>query len=760
MVGLVGVGVACAPPQPESARPVAVADGWSRVGVVRETIDPVARYAASAALPDGGWLVVGDLTSAPGALLQPAAWRSEDGSRWDPVTLAPVEGTSATIAAVVATPSSVVAVGRIGIGPQADPAVWRSTDAGRTWDPPTRLATPDGLDGAEAVAVTAGPGGVVAGGGPVDGVAGGPLLWRSDDGRSWERVETSDAPAPDPAGPASRSSVVQLATSGATTVGVIERRRVDGAAGDTAESTAATVRSVDGRSFVSGGSLELPGPVSGLVGTTRGFIAVGEWLATSADGASWSVARLPETASTEDIAQRGPAQLAVDGDRPLLQEPFGPVLGLRPGVPLEAERLADTAAWEDLGRPADAYVLTGLAAGGGRVLVRSGPAFGATTSWVREPDGAWRVSRPGQLPAQRRNRREWITDLAVGDDLLVAVGAAEDASRLAAASTVPAGPGAPVGTAPGGTDPARRDAPVDVEIGGRAWWSTDGRVWTESILSSAVRSVDAVARRGTGFVAVGRSRDASGTDETLLLASSDGKGWAFGGRLPSGASVRDLLVVGSDLLAVGRDDQAEGRPAAWRSTDGGTTWAAEALPVGDGRGRIEGGCTAGSDTVLVAQTVSGAVLLVAGPGGSWRRVEAPEGGGDDRPRACATDPGAGVLVVGGQALVGGADATMAMGWTASAPGGPYRRIPIGAGSPTTVTRATGRWIVAGDPDAGGGRLWSSDDGSVWRRDPGVEALTADEPGARVLALAAARDRLVLGGEVGDAPLVLTGPADG
>ena len=237
-----------------------------------------------------------------------AAWTSTDGATWQPARGdGLVEAPGIRMTAVAAT-DRFVAGGWAGIVTQPGVArFWRSAD-GRAWQPAPIDAGPNGVDGRVA-SVAAGPGGFVAVGatGAV-GHATGSAVWRSRDGRRWERVASDAALA--------AGGMVSVAAGGPGYVAV---------GADLAGTHAMVWLSPDGRTWTTAPaqeSLEYHGlgitmsdVVAGADGT---LVAVGHFLFgqqygqgsawTSPDGRTWT--RMPDQAS---LGQAEPLAVIPDG---------------------------------------------------------------------------------------------------------------------------------------------------------------------------------------------------------------------------------------------------------------------------------------------------------------------------------------------------------------------------------------------------------------------------------------------------------------
>ncbi len=141
------------------------------------------------AATDDGLVAVGydqtanlEQTGLEGGTFGPLAWRSDDGTTWEPVELAGGEGGPS---ALVAVDGELLAVGS---GDESTLA-WRSEDGGRSWTE----ASLDGLDGVRLQDVLPFGDGLLASGSPS-------LAASGDGGRSWTAVEAPPLESPEGAG--------------------------------------------------------------------------------------------------------------------------------------------------------------------------------------------------------------------------------------------------------------------------------------------------------------------------------------------------------------------------------------------------------------------------------------------------------------------------------------------------------------------------------------------------------------------------------
>jgi hypothetical protein len=150
---------------------------------------------------------------------------------------------------------------------------------------------------------------------------------------------------------------------------------------------------------------------------------------------------------------------------------------------------------------------------------------------------------------------------------------APDGSSISAAVAAPGAGGSGTGLVAVGTS------------GGSAavWHTADGATWTVESLPPPLRAgtteiLTAIVRTGGGYVAAGYLDSAAGRTATFWR-SADGASWTRAtAQLPSGSSeVTGVAAAsgGGAIVAVGiSGDERRGTAAAWRSTDGGTSWQA------------------------------------------------------------------------------------------------------------------------------------------------------------------------------------------
>ena len=169
-------------------------DGRRWVRVATSGLDQRADVAGIAAT-DGGFVAVGALRTGAVPSMEPsfapAVWHSSDGGSWTVEPLAVTSEGEGGVRGVVAVDGALVAVGQSG----DEGTVWRSTDAGATWQA-SRVDLGDQTSGSVWLQDIAVVDGTLVAVGQSD--AGGgfsrPLIGTSDDGGdSWSRVGLEDA---------------------------------------------------------------------------------------------------------------------------------------------------------------------------------------------------------------------------------------------------------------------------------------------------------------------------------------------------------------------------------------------------------------------------------------------------------------------------------------------------------------------------------------------------------------------------------------
>ena len=644
------------------------------------------QWAFAVAANEAGTLVAGG-ENAWGEV-RPRLWFTPDGSSWQSVDGGPggpfdASGDESVID-VTAVGGGFVAVGSTGTGSDQDGAAWFSPD-GTTWsrvDAPT-LGGP-GRQRLESVTSTGEA--VVAGGYGSDGSdQGKPFIWQSPDGEEWAE------PRP-------------LALHG------------DGR-------TAAADYSVTGLSVAGGGITAIGG------NDWRPHI----WWSTDGGG-SWKLLANPVhgTLFADGVSLVGSA---TDGTARV-------AIGSEPSV-----LVLDSGRWEDATGKAfpdggAQPFATSLAVGDGVVVAggyRHRPPRGTSRErfggqiWVERGGSGWEA-RDSELSAGQ------VTEVAAFKGGFVGVGT-ED-----------------FGVA------ADRQYLGDSQPDGLLWTSPDGNEWTRlgaepsevtqadlevldepnadqadsiiDILASqppeteepaggpGVRSLDAVAPLGDGFVAVGVAY-VDGDADPIVVVSPKGKG--LKGENPSAGGTGtqrfyDVCVSGGAAIAVGTAGKADGTDVLVRQRAQDGTWSkveaddsfggpgnqeAEACAVGD-----EGFVIVGSDD---RSGDADARIWTSEDGRSWTRVESGLLGGEgDQWASAATavpeDEGGGWLIGGTDTAAGDGDIAL---WRLTADGSLSRRdrgepelSGPGRQSVSDIVVDGGRVLIAGT-DYGRAGLWES-----------------------------------------------------
>ena len=313
----------------------------------------------------------------------------------------------------------------------------------------------------------------------------------------------------------------------------------------------------------------------------------------------------------------------------------------------------------------------------------------------------------------------------------------------------------------------------ELDVDGAAWRSPDGLEW-ERVEADGLggpgdqRLLDVVVA-GPGLVGVG-----SDGGSAAVWTSPDGTSWTrvtpdeavFGG---PGDQVAVAVVAGVDgsVVAVGTDGGAgDGDAAAWRSTDGGSTWV-QAAPGpdlgGPGAQAMADVTVAGPLLVAVGQGGAGAAAWTSLDGSAWARVDLGEG------RVEAVAPGGdGVVAVGSVAGEGGALDGRA--WR-SEDGRSWVPVPIDDGALAAADQELLDLVLAepaeGEPVIGAvgrtnlgpgddGAAWASDDGTAWVRAPHDEDVYGGDQGQRMVALASLGEVVVAVGSSGSSPAARDG----
>ena len=620
--------------------------------------------------------------------VRPRLWFSDDGEAWHSVdggAGGPFDATGdESIRDIAAVGDGFVAVGSAG-GEGQDGAAWFSPD-GTSW---TRVDAPSlGGPGRQALESVVSTGDmVVAGGYATDGYGQGqPVIWRSTDGAKWSNPSAPLALDGDGRTAAADYSVTRLSYDGA---------------GITASGGNAwrphTWWSTDG-----GASWRmLPNPVhAGLFGDGVALVdSAGAGQVRVAIGSEPSVLYIDSANRWQDASgdafPNGGAQ------------PFATSLAVGPKVTVAA----------------------GYRHSAPKGATRE--AFGGQV-WLDRGAGGWQAIDSKNLAAGQ------VTDVVPFKGGFVAVGT-ED-----------------FGVAAG------RQFLGDSQPDGLVWTSPDGRKWTRlgavlsqvtegdlevienpdagqapviaGILASqppetvapaggpGVRSLDAAAPIGNGFIAVGVAY-VSGDADPIVVASPDGK--ALKGENPGAGGAgtqrfRDVCVANGVAIAVGSSGATLGTDTLvrYRAKDGKWSEVSDDGSFGGEGNQQAYGCAASDDGFIVvgSDDRSGdadARVWSSKDGREWTRVESGMfgGGGDQWASAAAAVPSGGWLIGGTDTAVGDGDVAL---WRLGGDGEIHRRDRgepelggTGRQSVTSIVIDDDQVLIAGT-DYGRAGLWESD----------------------------------------------------
>jgi hypothetical protein len=665
------------------------------------------QWAFDVAAGPSGVLVAGG-ESAWGEI-RPRLWFSPDGESWRSVDGGPGGPLDSTgeesIQAISAFGQGFVAVGWRDLNGEQDGIAWYSAD-GVSWE---QLTAPSlGGPGRQNVqSVTAVGNTLVAGGFGVDATGQGrPVVWLSNDGRTWGE----------------RSAVLPLHDDGRN------------AASDM------TIRSfsvsADGSEILAAGGDDW-----------RPHI----WHSVDA-GASWQLVGngpvvhgtlFEDGVALVDVGRSGDQVVALGGEPTVLQLQNGRWLDAtgHESFPTGGSKPAATSVLADRGK---------LITAGYRFL---SPGDGARerytgSVWLGDGGDMNEVEPKGQAEHLRAGK---INDLSRFKAGYVAVGF-EDFSLADKRSAADGKPDGLIWTSPDGKRWTRRSArlpepdPTLISI-----LEGDPNVLAESayqVIASqpmvtdepaggpGTRSLEAVAPLGSGFIAVGSAyRDVDGNPETksdydtdpVVAISSDGNdiaGEDAGFNGPGSQRFRDVCVRDGQALAVGVSSydnsfdvavRLRGRDGRWRPGE-----ATDNSFVGNGGGSQEAfGCAASAEGFIVvgadsSRGNSDARVWTSADGISWKQVTsgALGGAGEQAAHAVAAVPDGGWLI-GGIDTIGG-DSDVAL-WRLDTSGQITRRDrdEPSLGGPGTqavaaITVTDDHTVLVGEDEAGVG-MWETDD---------------------------------------------------
>ncbi len=487
-----------------------------------------------------------------------------------------------------------------------------------------------------------------------------------------------------------------------------------------------------------------PGQAATLVaGGSRGWVAVGPtavW--TSQNAHDWAISpQLPQLAgdTITTLTATGSGFLAAGTN-----VPGGNAAKASPVVWLSANGTT----WQRLG-----VTQLGLAAGNGRVLgitsaaandgaiVMTGTVAGATTA-----SGVWRSANGGTtwtavtVPAGG-GASATIAGLAPLRGGFVAVRSAPEGGATGAAvytsangttwqqsATLRTADGSPltlgpVSGGPGGAVVSGQAHGLDI-----AFLSPDGNTWTgtDPAGTAAAEQVDGVALTAAGQAVFSGTSTATAAQQQPVLTLIGAHGAARQvniGAIPGGVTaelaVNAIAAAGTTQVAAG---SADGLPALWVSTDGGSTWtraagATQAVLGRPGDEQLTGVTHGAAGWLAVGGGATAAqhpVVVGSADGKTWTALDGAAAFTGQGQVVTATAAGPAGYVIVGHQLTGGR--TVAAAW--EAPGGTGWQqaaiaLPATGDSQLNAVTATGKGFVAVGTAGTRAAAWLSTAGRTW-----------------------------------------------
>lgn len=705
---------------------------------------------------DAPWTIVGSVFDPESSATVAATWTSDDGRRWEAGRVPPSSrGRGESMAAAVPTDRGLLAVGKIGEGPDADAAVWLQEDG--DW----KLTRPEAMAGDHeqwAFAVARGEGGIlVAGGESVWGEVR-PRLWFSPDGESWTTVDGGPGGPLDATG---EESVRDITAVGSGFVAVGSRTldsEQDGVVwhspdGESWEQVDAPTVAGDGRqellTVTTADGMVVAGGYSehGDDGQGKPFV----W--RSHEGVEWGAGKGPLKVSDRRIGARDLAVRSLSvGDKGLV------AAGGNDWQP-QVWRSPDAGAtWESLPDPVHGEMFQdGVAirdaVGAQEVTV----ALGTEPSVLLLAGARWEDATGDAFP--RGGEQPFATSVASGAEATVAAGGrytaptgdqretysgqvwrhvdggwdAVDSEHLSGAHVLDVtafkGGFAAVGIEDFGRADERKDVSANVEPDGIVWVSPDAESWARigskdtRIDEAWLEYLDDPSPEQAGAIV---DVETSAPPQSVDPAGGEGT-----------RSLGAVAPLGSGFLAVGTVyESGDADPIVIRSPDGREITGEQPVHTGPGIQQYNDVCVT-ADNASVAVGSSGTnrafdvIVATRSAEGAWASASDPsfEGPGSQQAYACAASE-EGFIVVGFDDRSGGSDARI---WT-SEDGGEWTALESGLLGGTgdqwasAVTAVPGGgWLVAGTDTASGDgdiALWRvTSSGEVSRRDRGETALS-------------------------------------
>ena len=569
----------------------------------------------------------------------------------------------------------------------------------------------------------------------------GPAPSSLDAGYPPARAATADfTGTPALAGRGIQATLGQVATSGGTIVAV------GGQSGARIPRTRFYVSADNGQTWQLGTVQGDPSPGQAatlVAGGARGWVAVGPtavW--TSQNARDWvSHPQLPQLAGDKitTLTATGSGFLAAGTN-----VPGGNAAKASPVVWLSANGTT----WQRLG-----VTQLGLAAGSGRVLGITGAAANGgaivmygTVAGAATASGVWRSANGGTtwtavtVPAGG-GASATIAGLAPLRGGFVAVRSAPDGGATGAAVYTSANGTAwqqsaalrtadgspltlgPVSGGPGGAVVTGQAHGLDI-----AFLSPDGTTWTgtDPAGTATAEQVSGVALTAAGQAVFSGTSTATAAEQQPVLTLIGAQGAArqvniaaIPGAVTAELAVNAIAASGTTQVAAG---SADGFPALWVSTDGGSTWtraagAAQAVLGRPGVEQLTGVAHGAAGWLAVgggATAAQGPVVVGSTDGRTWTALDgaAAFAGQGQVVTAAAADP-AGYVIAGHQ-LMGGR--TVAAVWDAPGLTGWQRAaiaLPATGDSQLNAVTATGKGFVAVGSAGTRAAAWLSPTGRTW-----------------------------------------------
>ncbi|TMR08112.1 hypothetical protein ETD86_49220 [Nonomuraea turkmeniaca] len=538
---------------------------------------------------NGRWLASGG----DGQSGERGLWTSTDGYSWQAVEAAGLAAFRAgdQIHDIARTASGFVAVGRAtGDDGATGPAVWRSGD-GRTWE---RVDTA-GLEVREFKAVVARGDTVVAIGHPADG-EGSRVVRSADGGRTWQATGFQLPEAVPNTGTLAvlPKRFVLVPTRHRTVTGDV---RVYCSPNGAEWSQCGAIGDLSGESVGVESLISYAGGVAAITQVSLGRYSV----LTTTDGRGWAkradLGNLPGatlrgfTISDGGTLFAGGDQAVTDVDNQLV------LMSATPRGQASRVPLGDVEGLTRIARDT-----TGITSFAGR-YVAVGAASGDAGLWTIKNWQSWKSMSLGGPGRQRledvaHGARGWLavggteTNTSITDPLLVTSKDGESWKKVDVSGDLTRRPDRPylgthvVAAGKKGYVLAGEDRDQAGAVNAAMWFTSDLRRYTRSKKlpqgGSGVRVHDAVAT-ADGFVAVGGSGTAD-QESSVVWYSEDGVNWSARTRVAppdtTSAGLRQITAYQDKLVAIGTALTGSSRRAfAAVSEDEGSTWQTAWLPA-------------------------------------------------------------------------------------------------------------------------------------------------------------------------------------